>query len=53
MGAICFPPVPAFYQRPNSVDELVDHMVARVIDLLQLPPLATELAPRWSGLPAT
>ncbi len=52
MGAICFPPVPAFYQRPQSVDELVDHMVARVIDLLQLPGPATELVPRWSGLPA-
>ncbi len=52
MGAICFPPVPAFYQRPQSVDELVDHMIARVIDLLQLPPPATELAPRWCGLPA-
>ncbi|MBM3386699.1 MAG: UbiX family flavin prenyltransferase [Betaproteobacteria bacterium] len=49
LGAIVFPPVPAFYQRPSSIDELVTHSVSRVIDLLGLPqPHAT----RWAGLPA-
>ncbi len=52
MGAICFPPVPAFYLRPQSVTELVDQLVARLIDLLQLPPTAG-LAPRWCGLPTS
>ena len=47
MGAIVFPPVPAFYLRPQSVSELVDHLVARVLDLLDLP---HGLAPRWAGL---
>jgi 4-hydroxy-3-polyprenylbenzoate decarboxylase len=49
MGAIVFPPVPAFYLRPQSVSELVDHLVARVLDLLDLP---HALAPRWDGLRA-
>jgi 4-hydroxy-3-polyprenylbenzoate decarboxylase len=50
MGAIVFPPVPAFYQRPQTVAEIVDHTVARVIDLLDLP---NTLAPRWDGLDTT
>ena len=37
MGAIVCPPVPAFYQRPQTVAEIVDHSVARVLDLLDLP----------------
>ena len=48
MGAIVFPPVPAFYHRPRSIDELVTHSVSRVIDLLDLP---QPQAPRWQGLP--
>ena len=47
MGAIVFPPVPAFYHRPQTVAELVDHTVSRVVDLLGL---AQPDAPRWSGL---
>ncbi|MDI1273189.1 UbiX family flavin prenyltransferase [Polaromonas sp.] len=51
MGAIICPPMPAFYQRPQSVAELVDGSVARVLDLLDLP---HDLAPRWDGRsPAT
>ena len=46
-GAIVCPPAPAFYQRPASVEELVDHSVARVLDLLDLP---QQLAPPWPGL---
>lgn len=46
MGAIVFPPVPAFYQRPQSVADLVDHSVCRVLDLLDLP---VANAPRWAG----
>ena len=36
MGAIVFPPVPAFYHRPQTVAEIVDHTVSRVVDLLGL-----------------
>jgi 4-hydroxy-3-polyprenylbenzoate decarboxylase len=32
MGGIVFPPVPAFYQKPTSVDQIVDQTVARVLD---------------------
>jgi polyprenyl P-hydroxybenzoate/phenylacrylic acid decarboxylase-like protein len=38
MGGIVFPPVPAFYQKPASVDEMVDQTVARVLDRMGLEP---------------
>jgi 4-hydroxy-3-polyprenylbenzoate decarboxylase len=47
MGGIVFPPLPGFYQRPASIDEMVDHSVARVMDLLGIE---HELAPRWAGM---
>ncbi|MGB9604479.1 MAG: UbiX family flavin prenyltransferase, partial [Bryobacteraceae bacterium] len=37
MGAIIAPPIPAFYHRPQSVMDLVDYSVERVLDLLGLP----------------
>ena len=37
MGAIIAPPVPGFYQKPQTVLDLVDHCVDRVLDLLGLP----------------
>ena len=46
MGAIVCPPLPAFYLHPKSVSDIVDHSVARVLDLLDLP---HTLAPRWQG----
>ncbi len=49
MGGIVFPPVPALYQRPKSIDEMVDHTLARVLDLLDLK---TDIAPRWQGMGA-
>ncbi len=51
MGGIVFPPLPSFYHRPASIEEMVDHTVARVIDLLGVE---HALAPRWAGMkPAT
>jgi 4-hydroxy-3-polyprenylbenzoate decarboxylase len=47
MGAIVCPPVPAFYLRPQSVADIVDHSVARALDLLDVP---HALAARWQGL---
>jgi 4-hydroxy-3-polyprenylbenzoate decarboxylase len=47
MGGVIFPPMPSFYHRPQSLAEMVDHTVSRVIDMLGLP--QTE-APRWAGI---
>ena len=47
MGGIVFPPLPAFYNKPQSITEMVDHTVSRVIDLLGLP---QPNSPRWTGL---
>ena len=49
MGGIIFPPVPSFYHRPQTISEMVDHTVSRVLDLLGLPQVS---APRWPGLKA-
>jgi len=50
MGAIVFPPLPGFYHRPQSIAEMVDHTLARVLDLFDIP---HTLAPRWDGLKET
>lgn len=47
MGGIIFPPLPGFYQRPQTIAEMVDHTVGRVLDLFAIK---HELAPRWHGL---
>lgn len=46
MGGIVFPPLPAFYHRPKSIEELVDHSVARILELvgIDVP------GPRWEGM---
>jgi 4-hydroxy-3-polyprenylbenzoate decarboxylase len=36
IGAVIFPPVPAFYTKPKSIDDIVDHTVHRVMDILGL-----------------
>jgi flavin prenyltransferase len=36
MGVVMAPPMPAFYQRPASVEDIIDHIVARVLDQLGL-----------------
>jgi len=47
MGGIVFPPLPSFYHRPATIEEMVDHTVARVLDLLGID---NSVAPRWSGI---
>lgn len=47
MGGVIFPPVPALYLKPTSIEALVDHTLARVFDLLGVD---NDLAPRWSGM---
>jgi flavin prenyltransferase len=46
MGAIIAPPIPAFYQKPESIQDLVDHSVDRVLDLMGLD---VPDAKRWDG----
>ena len=46
MGAILAPPIPGFYYNPQSVSEIVDHSVDRVLDLIGLP---SPEARRWEG----
>jgi 4-hydroxy-3-polyprenylbenzoate decarboxylase len=46
MGGIVFPPVPAFYRKPQTVEELVTHTVARVLERLGL---AHEPIPEWTA----
>ena len=49
LGAVIAPPVPAFYARPATLEEMVDHTVGRVLDLfgLDMPNVH-----RWQGLRA-
>jgi 4-hydroxy-3-polyprenylbenzoate decarboxylase len=47
MGGVIFPPLPSFYHKPESIDDMVDHTVARVMDLFGV---AHTLAPRWAGM---
>src|SRR5450432_1411188 len=48
MGAIIAPPIPGFYNQPKTIDDLVNHSVDRVLDLLGFP---DEGAQRWQGPP--
>jgi flavin prenyltransferase len=47
MGAVILPPMPAFYLRPQSVAEIVDHTVARILDRLGVE---HSLVPEWPGI---
>lgn len=46
MGAVIAPPMPAFYNAPRSIDDMVDHSVGRVLDLFELD---SGLVKRWTG----
>jgi len=46
MGAVILPPMPAFYNRPKGLDDIVNHTVARVLDRLGLP---QTLVAEWQG----
>ncbi|MGL6234069.1 MAG: non-oxidative hydroxyarylic acid decarboxylases subunit B [Segniliparus sp.] len=50
MGVRIVPPMPAFYNHPETVDDIVDHTVARVLDQFDLP---APRARRWAGMPAS
>lgn len=44
MGAIIAPPVPAFYNKPQTIDDIVNHSVGRVLDLFDID---TDVVKRW------
>ncbi|MBR0787194.1 UbiX family flavin prenyltransferase [Bradyrhizobium iriomotense] len=48
IGAIIAPPLPAFYLKPRSLDEIVDQIACRAINLLNLPDIVAP-AQTWSG----
>jgi 4-hydroxy-3-polyprenylbenzoate decarboxylase len=48
MGAIVVPPMPAFYHRPQSVDDIINQTVNRLLDLLDIT-LPEDLFTRWTG----
>ncbi len=47
MGAVVFPPVPAFYHKPQTIQDLIDYTIGRVLDVFDIK---NNLFPRWSGL---
>jgi 4-hydroxy-3-polyprenylbenzoate decarboxylase len=52
LGAVIFPPVPAFYNRPVTLQDIVDQSCMRMLDQLEIH---LETAPRWGeegGVPA-
>lgn len=49
MGAVIAPPMPAFYTKPQSIDDLVVHVVGRLLDLVSVDNVLTK---RWQGLQA-
>ena len=46
MGAVIFPPVPAFYHKPQTIQNLIDYTIGRVLDIFDIK---HNLLPRWSG----
>lgn len=49
LGAVIFPPMPAFYDRPTTLDDIVNHTVGRILDRLHIP---QDLVREWTGTQA-
>jgi flavin prenyltransferase len=47
MGVIVFPPMPTFYGRPRTIDDMLDATVGRVLDLFGID---AGLVKRWTGI---
>ena len=47
MGVVIAPPLPAFYNGPRSLDDVIDHSVSRVLDLFDIH---LDVAERWNGI---
>ena len=50
MGAIIVPPVPAFYNFPKTLDDVINHTVGRILDLFHID---VDIVNRWQGMQAT
>jgi 4-hydroxy-3-polyprenylbenzoate decarboxylase len=50
MGVVIIPPVPAFYNHPQSIDDMINHIVMRALDQFGLH---TDAAHRWDGMMTT
>jgi len=48
LGGIILPPVPAFYHSPRRIEDLIDHTVGKMLDLMDI---GHELYKRWEGIP--
>ena len=46
-GAIIAPPVPAFYNKPQTIDDIINHTISRLLDLFDIE---TNLIKRWGGI---
>jgi len=46
-GAVLLPPVPAFYNRPKTIEDIIDHTIGKVLDQFNLP---NQLLKRWKEL---
>jgi 4-hydroxy-3-polyprenylbenzoate decarboxylase len=46
MGATILPPIPGFYNKPKTIDDIVNHTIARALDLMGVK---NELTRRWTG----
>jgi 4-hydroxy-3-polyprenylbenzoate decarboxylase len=49
MGVVIAPPLPAFYNHPRTIDDLVNHTVGRLLDLFDIH---VDVAERWNGVMA-
>ena len=47
MGVTIMPPMPGFYNKPRSLEQMVDHIVMRMLDQFGIH---TDLAGRWEGM---
>ncbi len=47
-GAIIAPPMPAFYTRPDNIEQIIDHNISRILDLFTID---TGIVKQWSGKP--
>jgi len=46
MGVTILPPMPAFYNHPKNIDDIVNHVVGRILDQFQIP---ADVVKRWGG----